>query len=373
MAKTAFATTHALRVTNWSTYFFKHARYNTFFSKFIGKPVKAEGVDLKTDPNSVCQIMLDLKKKKGDKMVFPMMAPLRGEGVTGDNKLEDNEEALEFYDWNVELKQTRNAVRSEGELSDKRVIFDAKMKAKDGLAEWGGHKVDNYCLAALSGIASADGNVAQNTPSSNRIWNGGQTAADVLENVGTTIAAIDSATNNLFGPRVIEAVKRKAMMTEPKIRPIMYKGKPYYVMLLHPYQVKALKASAAWQAGHLYADVRGEKNALFSGSLGVWDGVILHEWEKIETRYGEGGATESEYFDSSGDACYSGIYVARALFLGAQSVVQAWGKGPDYKADTFDYDNQWGVALRMMMAASKPEFNSEDYGVIVVNTAYVPD
>jgi N4-gp56 family major capsid protein len=371
MAKTGFATTHALRVEHWSAYFFQYARYKSYFGKFIGKNVPAEGVDLSTDPNNVCQIRMDLSKKKGDKITFPMMAPLRGEGVEGDSTMEDKEEAMTFYDWSVELKQVRNAVRSQGKLSDKRVIFDAKMKAKDALGEWGGHKVDNYCLAALSGLPSGN-NIARNTPSTNRIWNGGQTTADVLEKV-TDIVNIDSSSANLFGPRVIEAVKRKAQMTEPKIRPIRYNGKDYYVMLIHPYQAKALKASTDWKSGHLYGDVRGEKNALFVGSLGTWDGVIIHDWEKIETRYGEGGITPSEYFDSTGDACYNGIYVARALFLGAQGVVQAWGEGPEYTPDTFDYGNQWGICLRMMMVASKPEFNSEDYGVICVNTAYVPD
>ncbi len=372
MAKTEFGTSHALRVTRWSAYFFQYARYKTFFAKFIGKNVPAKGVDISTDPNAICQVRMDLSKQAGDKMIFPMMAPLTGEGVAGDEKMEDSEEALTFYDYSVELKQTRNAVTNKGKLDNKRVIFDVKMKAKDGLAEWGGQKVDNYCLAALSGVPSGDANVARNAPSTGRKWKGGQTSADVLYSVSTN-ALLNSSTNHLFGPRVIEAVKRMAQLTEPKIRPIIYKGKEWYVMLIHPYQEKALKASTAWKEGHYYNDVRGENAAIFSGSLGAWDGVILHSWEKIETRLGAGGTLATEWFDVNTDVCATGIYQARALFCGAQSVVQAWGSGPDYTYDTFDYGNRWGVCLGMQTVASKPEFNSKDYGVIAVDTAYVPD
>jgi len=352
---------------------FQYPRYKSFFSKFIGKNVKARGVNIKTDPNALCQLKADFKKSKGDKVVFGMRAPLRNAGVTGDNKLEDNEEKLTFYDWDIELKKTRNAVRSEGELSDKRVIFDVKMQAKPALGDWLGHRIDSYALAALSGLVSDDGNVAVNAPSSNRKWAGGQTTADAITHCTSDLASnFGTATNELFGPSVIELIKRKAMVTEPKIRPIIYKGKEYYVIFIHPYQAKALKSSTKWKNGHLYADVRGEKNALFQGSLGAWDGVIIHEYEKIETRYGEGGSTASEYFES-GDDVASGKYAARALFCGAQAVCQAYGKLPYYRYEQFDYGDEWGVAVGAMCAVGKPEFNSEDYGVITVTTQYQAD
>lgn len=372
MAKTVFGTSHALRVEKWSALMFQYPRYKAFFSKFIGPNTKAQGVNIQTSPNALCELKADFKKGKGDKVTFGMRAPFRQAGIIGDNMLEGNEEAMTFYDWNVELKQTRHAATNTGELDDKRVIFDVKMQAKDGLGEWLGHRIDDYCLAALSGLASDDANVAANTPSTNRILWCGQTTADAYS-TSSTCAAMTTATDYLFGPRVIEAVKRKALVTEPKIRPVIVDGRPWYVIFIHPYQVKALKSSTAWQNGHLYADVRGMKNALFSGALGAWDGVVIHEWEKIETRYGEGGTTASEYFDASGDAVYTGIYQARALFCGAQAVAQAWGKLPYYRYETFDYQNRWGVAVGAQVGVSKPEFNSEDYGVIVVNTCYQPD
>ena len=371
MAKTEFTKSHALRVEKWSAIMFKYNRYKTFFGKFIGKTVKSErGVAITTDPNAMVQLKADFRKGKGDKVHFGMIAPLTGEGVTGDSQLEGNEERLQAYEFNVELFKVRNAVRSEGTLSDKRVVFDAKMQSKDALGIWMGHKVDKYSLMGLSGIASADGNVAKNAPSPNRRWQGGQIAAGTVE-----FRSDDSSilSTDLFGPEVIEWVRRKAILTEPTIRPIMIDGKPWYVMFLHPYQVKDMKASTAWKNGHYYADVRGMKNALFTGALGAWDGVVLHEWSKIETRLGDGAGTDPATYFESGDPMGSGIYGARALFCGAQSLVHAYGKLPYLKADNFDYGDEWGVAIGVMMAMAKPDFNSEDYGTITVDTSYNPD
>ena len=371
MAKTEFTTSHALRVEKWSAVMFKYARYKTFFAKFIGKNVKPEkGVAIATDPNALCQLKADFRKGKGDKVHYGMIAPLTGEGVTGDNQLEGNEERLQAYEFNTELFKVRNAVRSEGELSDKRVVFDAKMAAKEALGQWIGHKVDNYSLMALSGIASADGNVAANAPSANRKVAGGQTTSDVFTSraSNSVIAGTD-----LFGPEVVERLKRKAKLTEPKVRPIVVDGKEAYVMFVQPYQLKDFKSSTKWKESIRNAGVRGPKNPLFSGADLVWDGVYIYEWEKIETRLGDGVGTDPATYFESGDAMASGVVGARALFCGAQALVHAYGKLPYYKAKSFDYGDEWGVATGVMMSTAKPDFNSEDYGVITVTTSYNAD
>ena len=383
MARTPFTTAHALRMTKWSAIMFKFGLSNTFFGKFLGKYQRqaetentgGKGVTISTDPNAIVQLRMELSKGKGDKITFPMRAPLEGSGVTGDDDLEGNEEALTFYDYSVELGEIAHAVRTKGRLSDKRVAFDVKQQAVIALSEWMGRKIDGYTRDALSGIASADANVSANAPVSLRSkWVGGETSAGVLSHCTNDLDAelVSSASTWLFGTKTIQAVRRRAQMAEPKIRPLRIGGRDFYVMFVHPYQVKALKATDQWAEVQRMAGVRGLKNPIFTGALGEWDGVVLHEWERLHTRLGAGGTTSTEVFDS-GDGVPSAINAARALLCGAQAVVHAFGALPRPLSKMFDYGRKWGVGCDCQLVVSKTEFDSKDYGVIACDTAIVPD
>ncbi|HUX00547.1 MAG TPA: N4-gp56 family major capsid protein [Phycisphaerae bacterium] len=379
MPPTEFSTAHPLREVKQSAAMWKYALSNTYFGKFIGpyegpRNIGGPGIIISTSDNALVQVRMELAKGPGDKITFPIRVPLASAGVTGDDDLEGNEEAMAFLDFSIELFQIAHAVRGKGRLSDKRVVFDVRNQGRIALVEWQGRKIDLYTLCAMSGIASDDGNVAANAPSTNRKWTGGQDKAGVLYHTANNLdSEITSATNHLFGAKVIEAVKRKAQLATPKVRPIHVNGRDIYAMFLHPYQVKALKATTEWPDIQKSANVRGAKNPIFTGALGEWDGVVLHEWERLECRTGavaQSGPTE--YFDSS-DILPNGITAARALFCGAQAAVQAYGALPRPLAKQFDYGRKWGVGIDCMLVVAKPEFGTEDYSVIVVDTAIVAD
>lgn len=230
---------------------------------------------------------------------------------------------------------------------------------------------DRDVIAALSGVANAVGTISANAPSSTRRWYGGQKADGTVYSVAND-AAINSTTNHLFGEKVIEWVKRLATLNEPIIRPIVIGGEEYYLMFIHSYQEKALRAATDYKAALQNAEVRGKQNPLFTGGATLWNGVIVHTLPWIETRLGAGGSTASEYFDS-GDDCGSTMYVARALFCGAQSICIGYGGTPEWVEEQFNYKWEWGIALSLFFAVGKTEFNSIDYGVITVDTAMVAD
>lgn len=89
--------------------------------------------------------------------------------------------------------------------------------------------------------------------------------------------------------------------------------------------------------------------------LGVYNGVVLHEWTRLPSGIGANSAN-----------------TRRAVFCGAQAVALAWGKGyseaPNYVEDTFDYDRQFGVSVQTIMGAKKMVFNSIDFSTIVLST-----
>lgn len=362
------------------------AQPNMFFAKFISTQVSdysvdgrtggqgKRGVDISNGTGSIITLKTEPKLKKRDTVDIRVLAPLTGAGKADSQRLKDNEEALSYYTFSPTVHLRRHAVAVD-DINEFRTEMSIREDAKVALGNWLAQTMDSDTLLALSGLPNSVATLTRNAPSTNRIWRGGQTTAGVVEAVATELL-IDSATTNLFGTQVITWVKRKAQLGGsgyPKIRPIMVKGKPYYVMFVHPLQMKSLKGEAAWIAAQQYANVRGEDNPIFNGAEGVWDGVIIHEWEKIETRLGAGGTTASEWFDVSTDANASGITTARALFCGAQAGVHAIGRNIRWIEDKDDYENIMGTSLNIIMCAEKTEFNSEDFGTIAVDTAVVLD
>ena len=327
-----------------------------------------------------------LRVEKGSVVNFNILAPLSGAGRVDDEWMEGYEEDLTYYDFSVTIHYRKNAVVVPA-MSEQRTFKNVREDASAATSMWLAQITDTDLLMALSGLANSVGTLAAVAPSTNRKWFGGQTVADVLnaesgdgstytlQHLGDASAADDA--NYLFGPRVIEAVHRKAKIAGegyPKMRPFRVKGKDYYIMFIHPYQTKALEASAAWQTAVTLAAYPVPDHPMFTGAIGNWNGVILKEWDKIETRIGSSGDPATSYFESgdAADATYTAM-VARALFCGAQAGVIAVGSNIRTKEQERDYGDRWGVKTGMMFGPGKPRFNGEDYGVIAVHTCIIPD
>lgn len=354
MADTSFATGNALAVKHWSAALFKQALMDMFFSKFTSK-----------SDGSLIQQKFDLTKDVGDQMTFALRMKLSGAGIIGDSTLEGSEEAMVFHNFAQKITLKSNGVKAAGKMSVRMTKVDIQKEAKDALADWLAESLEKNTISALSGIVSTDATVAVNAPSTNRKWYGGQTAAGVVASVAND-AAITSLTAHLFGPEVISVIRRKAQLATPKIRPVKVNGSEWYVLFIHPLQAKALQASTAWKNAQLNAADRGKDNPLFTGAIGAVDGVIVHVHNGLLTR------AATEVFES-GDAVASSMNVARALFCGAQAAVIGYGQYPGWYEKDFDYDRVPGVATDVIYGIGKTEFNSEDFGVITVDTQATPD
>ena len=152
-----------------------------------------------------------------------------------------------------------------------------------------------------------------------------------------------------------------------KIRPIIIKGKKHYVFFASPWQIKALRFEDKWINAQKDANVRGHENPIFSGAAGMWDGVIVHEYEKIQLRTGAGGSTAPEIFEA-GDPLASGISACRGLFCGAQAGILAYGRKIGWKEKMFEYESQFGVEVSSIYGFTKAKFNSQDFAVIACDT-----
>lgn len=324
----------------------------SYFNKFMGH-----------DAKSIIQIKEELSKGDGTSIRIPLLMPLSGAGITGDDMLEGNEEAMSYKDFNVYLQRVRNAVKLAGKFEEHKTQINMRKDAKTSLADWLSTYIDCSIFSVLTGVLSSELNWTESTfpfpleaPSADRL---------LIANGRASEAAITAS--DTFNTDIIGMAKRKAMeSSSKKIRPINVDGKATYVMVIDQWQARDLKNDPKWIESQQQGNVRGEKNPIFSGALGMWDGVVIHENNRIPRT--ETGAT-------SGD---SHVKVSHGLFLGAQACVFAEGEPAEWNEKTFDYGNQYGVSFGRMFGLQKSKFmfdgaNYTDFGCINVLTSSVDD
>lgn len=353
MATTAYGVNHPLAVKVWSTKLNREALKETFAGRFMG-----------TSKDSLIYVKNDLNKSAGDRIRVGLRMQLTGNGISGDGTLEGNEEALTTYNDDLFIDQLRHAVRSSGRASEQRVHHSVRAEAKDGLRDWWADRVDTSFFNAICGnTAQADtrftGMNAATAPTSatgnTRILYGA--AGDsTTEN---SLSASSSGSND-FQLTLIDRAVTTAKLSTPLIRPVRTSNGPKYVAFLHPHQVYDLKVDATGARVTWYdtqrARVEGGEmdNGIYSGALGEYNGVILHESTRIPL-------------------AVSTTTVRRAVLCGAQAACMATGMGDSptrmtWVEELFDFGNQLGVAAGMIWGMKKAVYNNIDFGTIVMST-----
>lgn len=338
MSETQFATGDNLTKKIWSEKVIREAVKDIFFAKFMGRGGYIGQRQNGPDPNAIVMVKEELTKQNGDRITMALRMRLTNDAIDTENAdIEGNEEEMVFYDFSVTINEKANAVKAKNKMAIQRPAFNLRSEFKDGLRDWLAEYIDIQSVIALSA-----------SPTTNRVIYGGDATSD---------ATID--TTDTFATTVMSKAKRKARLATPKVPPIMVKGKPCYVILMHDYQGKSLKAESAWAQAQREAGPRTDDNPIFSGMYGWWDGMPVHEYERIRTynNWGAGG-------NSTG---------ARALLLGSQALCHAWGQRPAWYEKMFDYNRIPGVATDLIWGCTKTAFNSEDFGVVAIDTSYSND
>lgn len=382
MANTNFAALTSNQLTAWSRDFWRVARNFSFINQFAG-----------TGQNAMVQRITELtKSEKGTKAVITLLADMTGDGITGDNTLEGNEEALRAFDLTIELDQLRFANRVAGRLADQKSVVNFRETSRDALAYAIADRMDQLAFLTLSGVAytlktsgalrttsSSAGHeladlefasdVSAPTTNRHRRWDAtnGLSAGDV-----TALVAADTMQYKCI-------VELKAYAKDNYIRGLRGAGgEEVFHMFVTPQQMAKLKLDSDFLSNVRSAGIRGPKNELFAGSSSVLvDGVVIHEYRHVFNTANATTGTSS----NAGAAGYkwgadADVNGARALFCGAQALAMADIGLPEIVEDNFDYGNQQGISIGKIFGLRKPKYNSdynsavEDFGVIAFDTAY---
>lgn len=294
----------------WSDGLFSQAEDLTFFQGMEG----AEG-------SSMPIIRKDeLGKGAGDMIKTDIVLALQGAGLTGDSAaslLAGNEEALKFRQLAFTVDSLQHAVRWT-KLAEKQINHNMRSTAQNQLAKWLAGKLDNQIFAELAGAGSTT------MPTSARWFAGTATSRD-------TIADTDAGGRLTLN--TLTELKAFAQV-ENRIEPVRTEdGNEYFVLVAHPYAIMSLKRDdVKWAQAQRDAQIRGDENPLFTGSAGIWDGVIIKSSNRVRRSNNVPGGTITP------------VPVSDNLFLGAQAMIRGYGAYPDWTEELFSYGQEAGIA-----------------------------
>lgn len=344
----------------WSRYTWSAARDMMFIKRFMGKT-----------QNAMIQIIKELTKtEKGDQAIIQLVADLVEDGVIGDNEREGNEEAMQSYSQVISLDLLTHSVRNKGKLADQRTVINFREQGRDKLSYWLANRTDQLAFLTLSGIGFAyknNGADRINSPFPQLSFAADVKAPTAKRSLmwdGTSLQQSNTGSiANTYLPNYRMIVDLIAYAKEHYVRPLMDGGKQYFVLLIAPGTLAALKKEPDYQRAVVaVATKAGTDSPWFTGATVTVDGAVLHEHNLVYTTK---GAAAGKKWGAGGN-----VNGTRTLLCGAQAMGMVDLGAPDWVEKLFQYDSQQGINVDKMIGLLKPQFHSiyddsvEDHGVV---------
>jgi N4-gp56 family major capsid protein len=323
MARTIIGLNDAKAVHRWSANLAYDVSQKSYFNqRFMGKGQDAE---------MPIQILTDLESDAGEAITYDLLAELKMAPIEGEDILEGKEESQKFYTDVVYIDQARAGVNTGGRMTRKRTLHNLRESAKRQQSSWWGRLFDELLFIYLSGSRGVNGNFvlplsytgrANNpltAPDANHVLYGQNTGA--LATSDATLVSVSIANNNWMSLELIDRAKTQADAQGggasgiPVLQPCKFNGEETFVCVMSTYQEQDLRSST--QTGQWLdiqkaaAAAEGNKSNIFKGSLGMYRGVVLHS-HRNAIRFNNWGSGAN-------------LYGARALFMGSQAAVMAFG------------------------------------------------
>lgn len=359
MAVTRWGVNDANAVKIWSKALDAEVPKETYYERFTSPSAQ-----------SLIHVKTELNRNSGDEVKYNLRYLLNGRGVGEGQTLVGNEESLSIYQDSLKLGYLRHGVRfaSEDTIDAQRINFNMRSEARDAMKDWFPNRLDTIVMNHLAGFTPA--NVEGNTSGS--VFTGGNvilapSANRILRAKGlTTDQAVQGDTTAVFVLNLIDQAVYRARTASPLVRPIRQGGKEYYVLFISEEQALSLRADTAtagsWfdlQKARLQGG-EGDTNGIFSGAFGMYNNTVIH----VSNRVTKGvHSTTGAALDNT----------RRAVFCGAQALACGYGQKNtltrfSWAEETFDYEEEVGIAARLVFGFKKTRYNGEDYGTIVITT-----
>jgi N4-gp56 family major capsid protein len=351
MAITEFGSADVVTIKRWARLTFRDVIRQTYFARFMG-----------LGPMAAIQRLTDLEKEPGDQIKYDLLIKMSQYGVEGSTPMKGAEEKLTYEQDSVTIDQRRIG-HAWHRNSQQKTHHQLRMDGRQNLSMRWSEFLDQTWLAQMAGRTGDLGYQADAEFSA---------AAQHAGNAFHTVDAnhLLDKTTEVFQADHIDFLVEKLKTVSPPIRPLKIEGREYYVLFIHPRQVTDLRTSAStkWWDTMRDAGLRGPSNPVFTGALGVWNGIIMHESNYLPIVTG------------APDVC-------DAILLGAQSSVLALGNAYsrldqqkygrenmlEWAERSDDYGEERGLAGGLIYGMKPSTFkydgtNNERFGSMVLRT-----
>jgi len=339
--------------------------------RFMGRGAEAE---------VPVQILTDLESDAGEQIFFDLLAELRAAPIEGEDNLAGNEEAQRFYTDSIYIDQARFGVNTGGRMTRKRTLHNLREKARRQMSNQWSRMMDEQLFMYGCGARGVNPNFmfplgytgrANNsfvTPDANHTLYGGDSGTGIP----TAFNTIDA--NDKMGLDTLDRAKTRADVQGggptgvPVLQPCKIDGNETFVCVMHTWQEDDLR-KAVGTGGWLdiqkaAAGADGRNSPLFKGGLGMYRGIVLHSHRNV-IRFNNAGAGAN-------------VEAARALFMGAQAMVVAFGSPGtnlrfDWHEETDDRGDKIVITSSSILGVKKTTFTTDvgaqDFGMFSLDTA----
>jgi N4-gp56 family major capsid protein len=363
MATTSYGVNDALAVKLWSKRLDHEALKYTDIGPLIGE-----------NANSVIHKKTETQKGSGDRITYGLRMQLAGAGFTENQLAEGNGEALTTYSDSLYINELGHVVgvKSRNTIDQQRVPFDLREEARGGLADWYAKRFsvaffNQVCGYTVQTDVRYTGLNAVVAPSSTRVLRQNARASDDL------LVAGDE-----FSIDLLDKAKEMAITATPKIRPATFSGgtmgmggrRDYnrtltdkFIVYLHPYQITDMRRNTStgqWldltKAAYMGS---GSNFPVYSGAVGEYNSMIIRS--SFDVTYGVAAAGTSV------------TTARRGVLLGGQAAMIAFGMDSGqnryrWNEELFDHKRRLEVSAWTIHGLKKTQYNSVDYGTVVLST-----
>lgn len=397
-------------------------RKPTLSGNLTGPAPKAPAAQAKmkgqSSPDMPIVEVKSLEDTAGDTVSVDLFNIIGGKPVMGDKKVEGRGEPLTSSSMDVKINQYRKAVSAGGEMSRKRTVHDLRGVAMAAELSYFPRLRDQLNLVHMAGGRGSQAGLdwvvplatdpdfasimvnAVKAPTYNRHF---VTDSTNLVQGGQQLGAIDST--DFFFLEHVDLIRQYIDDLEFPLQPVKIvddpaaEDDPMYVLIVSPRQYSSIlrqSTGAQIRAFQQLAITRasyGSKHPLFRGEVGMWNGILVKKGtrairfnpsDNTQIITSANAATATETVQAVNAALGAGFAVDRALLLGAQALICAYGKHHksgfyyNWSEKWLDHDNELEVAAAAMVGHAKTRFSipdstgtaiPTDHGIIVIDSA----